>query len=129
MTLSRIATLLALPLVLLGCGISDSTLLSDIDEGDAAKVCEEFAQYARTVTCTFGDQEIEIEMGMGTVEECTADYEPLPEGCPLTMGDMRACMDATFALTDEEICTQEAPLPECTVLMDEACFTEGETAE
>lgn len=120
MNLSRIASLFSLTL-LCGCGISDSTLIADLDAGDAEKVCAEFAGYARTVTCTFGTTEVEMEMGMGTEADCVADFEPAPAGCTLTMGDLRSCMDAMDAMTDEEFCAMTEPPAECAAMMSESC--------
>jgi hypothetical protein len=124
MTLTRIASLFALTL-LCGCGISDSTLIADIDESDAAKVCAEFAGYDRIVTCTMGDYSYEINMGMGSEEDCVATWEPAPAGCTATMGDIRDCMDAFAALSDDEICTMEATPPECAGMMDPSCMGDG----
>lgn len=118
----RIASLMMLTF-LNGCGgISDDTLIADLTVDDAATVCEEFAEYDRSVTCGTGDTAVTIDMGMGTVEECTAEFEPAPAGCTATMGDVRACMDAFNALTDEDICAGTTGIPpECTAMMSESC--------
>ena len=121
MNVSRIAALLSLTL-LCGCAISDATLISDLTADDADKDCAEFAGYDRSVTCGTGDTAYTIDMGMGTEAECVADFEPAPAGCTATMGDVRTCMDAFDAMTDEEICAMTAMPAECSGLMDESCM-------
>ncbi|MEZ4323240.1 MAG: hypothetical protein R3F61_37595 [Myxococcota bacterium] len=126
MNRSLVALLFAFPL-LPGCGgVPDGKLLTDVDEDDVAKLCEEFVKDApaRTVTCDFDGFEVTIEVGLFDDEtECNSTYEPPPDGCEATVGDMRDCVQAFAEITDAEICDPEADgsvPPACQALFD--CF-------
>jgi hypothetical protein len=97
-----------------GSGVSDSTVLADLTAEEAMALCEEVAG-ERTVTCD--GQEITI--GVDPADCATA--ETFPSTCEATAGDLRDCLDAMDALSDEEICTLEVPPTECSEVFSDAC--------
>lgn len=103
----------------IGCGLPDDTLMSDLEEGDVEKLCEELASDERSVTCTTDDYEFTIEIG-GSADECVTDNDAsYYEGCDVTVGDIRDCDDAWSDLSDEEICGLESGFPaECDPLIE-----------
>ena len=107
----------------LGCGIPDDMLMSDLTEQEVETLCGELSGDPREVTCSGDGYEITVEIG-GTEAECIEDNSPAYyEGCDVTVGDMRACSDAWSAMSDEEICALSTELPEeCQPLL-ECAFT------
>ncbi len=112
-------TLVALPtllMVLAACGrVPDDRVAADLDEKDVEKLCEEFvdAYPQQTFTCESEGVTIDIEVGFDlTLEQCIADFEPPPEGCTATVGDLRTCYDALFTATEEEICDPDPQDPD-----------------
>lgn len=107
--MSRLIPLFAALLV--GCGLPDDTLMSDLEESDVEKLCEELASDVREVTCSGEGYEFTVEIG-GTVDECIDDNDvSYYEGCDVTVGDVRDCNDAWDAMSDEELCSADAEYP------------------
>lgn len=104
---------LAIPalLVLAACGgVSDSTELNAITEDDAAKLCEEFVNDfpGRTITCEFEGMSFDIDIGLfDDVDACVRDFEPAPESCEATVGDVRDCMETFASVAQDDICDPE----------------------
>lgn len=109
---------LLLAALTVGCGVPDDVQMSELEESQVESLCEEL-DGDRSVTCTYDEVELTIEISTST-EECIADYDSaLYESCDATVGDMRACSDAWEALSDDEICSAEADYPaECQFLLE-----------
>ncbi len=106
----RLTPLLAALLV--GCGIPDETLMSELEEGDLESLCAELADEDRSVTCTYDGFEFTVDVS-GSEEECVSDNDVSAyEGCDVTVGDVRACDEAWDTLSEEEICALETGFPE-----------------
>ncbi|MCB9677595.1 MAG: hypothetical protein H6737_20985 [Alphaproteobacteria bacterium] len=122
--MNRLATFALL--FVAGCGgIPDSTLLADLTDEDAVVLCDEFVERAPTqeYTCDFGGVTTTIEVGFaGTAQECVDSFEPAPEGCVATVGDMRACVDALVAVTEEQVCGGEEIDPPASCLAVFDCY-------
>ena len=115
----RMKKLFFLAVVLMGCGggggVDDSKKLSDLSADEAQDLCSEFVDDfpERTVDCS-GTM---ITIGY-TAAECADAGEPAPTTCTATVGDARACADATFSLSDDEICNAETLPAACAALQD-----------
>jgi hypothetical protein len=103
---------------LVGCGVSDDAVLSELDSDDWASLCSGRAVEAETATCDWEGTEVEIEIEAASEEDCASDSLTAYGSCDATAGDYNSCMDA-FDLSD--ICELEIPA-ECDALM--ACLTE-----
>ena len=113
-TLSLLLTALAI-----GCGPSDDALMSELDDSDLEKLCNELAGDEREVSCDYDGVELTIEVS-SSAEECIEDNaSSYYEGCDVTVGNLRDCNDAWAALSDDEICSLEAEWPsECDPLLE-----------
>lgn len=101
-----------------GGGPSDSTKLADLSNSEAQELCEESIG-SRTITCS--GTSITIETTQEDCNEAGAGQDPIPAGCQATVGDFRACQDATDAATDAQLCEGFQP-PACAAIA--ACFPE-----
>lgn len=124
----RSVSFAALSLLAACGGVSDNTLLSELDEDGVASVCEDVATEPRTISCVTDYGTFDITLG-STVEECIADFVAPPEGCQATVGDAKACFEALSGegLTDEEICNPDTTVTgipaECEPLTAPECAT------
>lgn len=101
-------TFVASVTLLAGCGISDGTLLSDLDADDLQKLCEETPEESFTCTgegfeytITFGDCDTSDTDGGGDVT--------WPASCTATVGDLRDCNEAYIEALRADPCTADVP--------------------
>lgn len=108
--------LIWMTVLVIGCGgdsgVPDSKKLSDLTTSESNDLCAELvADYPqRTVTCTGG---FTFQIG---VPPDSCDGSTPPPACTATAGDIRDCQEATFALTDAELCADAPPPAACTKL-------------
>lgn len=103
-----------------GSGVDDDVALLDITADEAGDVCDYIINLAgpeREIDCgdgttvTVGNTPQEAEED---IADCTADIQQVPSGCEATVGDLEACFEAFADASDEELCSDDAPLPpEC----------------
>jgi hypothetical protein len=95
----------------LGCGISDKTLLVDLDPDQIQKLCED---------STGGTYHCEMS---GFTTDITVDASSCSEGmavssdCTATVGDWRACNDAYTAALEADACMMDGMPAECDPMM------------
>lgn len=104
-------------LALSACGVGGSTALKDLSDEQATKVCEEYDP--KTITCGEGDFTFTFEFATDCDTVGTGD---IPEACEATVGDYRDCLDAIYALSDEEFCSSEDLPADCDALFSDACM-------
>lgn len=106
-------------LLVVGCGVSDSTRISELSEEDVESFCDDISDGARDVTCTFDETTITFQVNP-SYEECVTTFDPTYyAGCEVTAGDVRACYDAYAELSDREYCDLGTDYPEvCGPLYD-----------
>lgn len=103
-------------ILLVGCGIGDKTLLTELDSDQALKVCEEIAVEESVVTCGSGPA---ITVPATDVNACADALTERPAGCEATVGDFFACSDAVSA---EDPCASPGDQPSCDPLFVAACL-------
>ncbi|MBP6630235.1 MAG: hypothetical protein KBG28_18155 [Kofleriaceae bacterium] len=106
---------------LLGCGdepVPAARPLSGLTAAEVDTLCEELvADFpARITQCTGFD------LVIGVPEPACQNY-PAPATCTATVGDLRACMSAWFALSQAELCALDDAPAECLVVTSTACQT------
>lgn len=99
---------------LVGCGVSDDAVLSDLEEGDWEKLCAGRTVEASTTTCEVDGVEYDVEIEASTEEDCVADNSSTFADCGATAGDFNACMDA---FDGADVCSAEMPAA-CDPLLD-----------
>jgi hypothetical protein len=104
-----------LVLALAACGVSDSSLLTELSDSQAVSLCEEYGE--KEITCGEGEFTFTFTFG-ADCDTTTADETPAE--CTATVGDYRDCFDAIYAMTDEEFCNSE-DIPECDALFTATC--------
>ena len=100
-----------------GSGISDSAVVIELSAEQQMDLCNELAaDYPpREVDCSGTT----ITLGIDPADcDQPADY---PDTCQVTAGDLRDCFAAIDALSDEQICTQDAPPAACEPLFSAEC--------
>lgn len=110
-------TLLAFPLLFaVGCGVSDDTLLNEIEEGLWEKICKKATADSvdETITCEDGT---EIEVTAITAQQCVdANKAAWDAECTATFGDWRTCRDFDLDPCDPDLegyAAACAPLNDC----------------
>ena len=101
-------------ILLSGCTVPNGKLLSELNDKQADSVCDEFG--ARTILC--GDE----ETGETYLFDCAS--VDAPSGCPATVGDYRACLEAVEALSDASFCETQGGPEACYPLLDADCLPE-----
>lgn len=97
---------------LIGCGVSDDTLIKDFEPDDVQRFCDEISGDVREVVCNYEGVTASFEIGYA-YDDCLDTYEPTRfTECDLTAGDVRACEDALGALSDEDFCALDTGYPE-----------------
>ncbi|MEZ4316930.1 MAG: hypothetical protein R3F61_05490 [Myxococcota bacterium] len=84
----------ALLCALVGCGVSASTPLSDLDDDDWAALCEEAT--ADSVPRTQECDTFVADVPAYTAADCIADVAFLNAGCDAVVGDWQTCVQATM---------------------------------
>lgn len=99
-------------LLLAGCGISDGTLLADLEPEERTELCTDGGE--ETFTCEMDGLSVESTFGSADCGEGVA----VPDDCAATVGDYRDCDKEWRAALREDPCAAEtpeacAPLFEC----------------
>ena len=107
---------------LLGCGVPNGLLMHELEPEDLDELCQELSAQQRDVVCTYDAASITVSLGESQAE-CLESHDPVWfESCSVTVGDVRACQEAMFALSDAEVCDLEMGLPESCAFMVDCAF-------
>lgn len=108
--LKRSQILVALSALLIGCGVPDDALISDLSSDEVTSLCEEVAGDDVVFTCEGGSAEVTVSFER-SVADCEDTYDPSRyEDCDVTAGDVRTCEDAYEALTQDDVCDESFEL-------------------
>lgn len=99
-----------------GSGIADSALLGELTDEEASALCDELVtDTPDVIECGFKVFTFSFTVGISAAE-CDEARANFSEDCTATAGDMRACIAAREALT-EEVCDPDPKgkggMPEC----------------